>query len=598
MTLPIFLTLALLAGVVVSFSLEKIPVDITTLFLLCALVLLKLLPLKEAFSGFSSEIVIVLGSIFVLSGALIKTGVMDSFGTAIQRIAGNSKTKVLLCLMPATSFVAAFMHNTTTTAVFLPAVLGLCKRTRISPGQILIPFAFASMMGGTCLLFSSSTNIAASGYMRSQGLAPIGLFEFLPVGLAVIAVGILYLLLFGPRLLPETGEGSFTEEYNIREYLSEVVVTPGSPLAGQAIRDLHMTALTVLAVNRGREAMYAAADTLLEEGDQLIVKASREGLLEVKRIRGLEIVPDLHLGSLGQLGKFGDMDLAGGGALKIVEAIVMPQSMLVGRTLRDVDFRRRFGLTVIAIHRRGQALPTKIRYLPLRVGDVLLLQGNALSFEKLSDGSVDLWVLEETAHHAAAPRQRLLAVGIFAASVAAAGSGWVPLPVALLLGALSTVVAKLITPEEAYKAIHWRLLILIAGMTAFGTVMASSGTAAYLAKLIVAWGTPLGVPYILLGFALLTMLLTQPMSNAAAALVVLPVAITTALQLHVQPRTFAIVVTLAASISYITPFEPSCLLVYGPGKYRFRDFIVVGAPLSLLLLVVVMVMVPFFWPLR
>jgi di/tricarboxylate transporter len=592
MTLSIFLVLTLLAGVVVSFSLEKIPVDITTLFLLCALVVLNLLPLKQAFAGFSSEIVIVLGSIFVLSGALIKTGVMDSFGTAIQRIAGNNKTRVLLCLMPATSFVAAFMHNTTTTAVFLPAVLGLSKRTRISPGQILIPFAFASMMGGTCMLFSSSVNIAASGYMRSRGLAPIGLFEFLPVGLVVIAVGIVYLLVLGPRLLPETTEGSFTEEYNIREYLSEVVVTPGSPLVGQSIRDLRMAALTVLAVQRGREAMYAEADTILAEGDQLIVKASREGLLEVKNIRGLEIVPDLHLGGLG------DLDLAGGGALKIVEAIVMPQSMLVGRTLRDVDFRRRFGLTVIAIHRRGQALPTKIRYLPLRVGDVLLLQGNALSFDKLSDSAVDLWVLEETAHHPAHPRQRLTAVGIFAAAVAAAGTGWVPLPIALLLGALGTVVAKLITPEEAYKAIHWRLLILIAGMTAFGTVMESSGTAAYLARQIVAWGLPLGVPYILLGFALLTMLLTQPMSNAAAALVVLPVAITTAMQLHVQPRTFAIVVTLTASISYITPFEPSCLLVYGPGKYRFRDFLVVGAPLSLLLLVVLMLMVPFFWPLR
>jgi di/tricarboxylate transporter len=589
MTLSIFLVLALLVIVVVSFSLEKIPVDITTLFLLCALVLLKLLPLKEAFAGFSSEIVIVLGSIFVLSGALIKTGVMDSFGTAIQRIAGTSKTKILLCLLPATSFIAAFMHNTTTTAVFLPAVLGLSKRTRISPGQILIPFAFASMMGGTCMVFSSSTNIAASSYMRSQGLAPIGLFEFLPVGLAVIAVGIVYLLLLGPRLLPETGEGSFTEEYNIREYLSEVVVTPGSPLAGQAIRQLHMTALTVLAVHRGREVMYAEADTVLAEGDQLIVKASREGLLEVKRTRGLEIVPDLHLG---------DLDLAGRGIFKIVEAIVMPQSMLVGRTLRDLDFRRRFGLTVIAVHRRGQALPTKIRFLPLKVGDVLLLQGNAESFDKLSDGAVDLWVLEETAHHPGHPRQRLLAIGIFALAVAASGTGWVSLPIALLLGALATVVCKLISPEEAYKSIHWRLLILIAGMTAFGTVMQTSGTAAYLAKLIVTWGTPLGVPYILVGFAILTMILTQPMSNAAAALVVLPVAITAARQLHVDPRTFAVVVTLAASLSYITPFEPSCLLVYGPGKYRFRDFLVVGTPLSLLLLVVLMVMAPFFWPLR
>ena len=589
MTLPIFLVLALLVAVVVSFSLEKIPVDITTLLLLCALVLLRLLPWKEAFAGFSSEIVIVLGSIFVLSGALIKTGVMESFGRTIQRFAGASKTRVLLCLLPATSFVAAFMHNTTTTAVFLPAVLGLCRRTRIRPGQILMPFAFASMMGGTCMLFSSSTNIAASGYMRSQGLQPIGLFEFLPVGLAVIAVGIVYLLVAGPRLLPETGEGSLAEEYNIREYLSELLVTPGSPLAGQPIRNLRMGALTVLAVHRGREVFYAEADTILAEGDQLIVKASREGLLEVKEVRGLEIVPAVPQGAL---------DRALGGTLKLVEAIVMPTSRLVGRTLRDLDFRHRFGLTVIAVHRRGQALPTKIRYLPLKVGDVLLLQGNVLSFEKLEEGALDLWILEETAHHPAHPKQRRLAVGIFALAVAVSATDWVPLSVALLLGALATVLCKLISPEEAYKAIHWRLLILIAGMTAFGTVMQTSGTAAYLAKLIVTAGTPLGVPYILVGFALLTMLLTQPMSNAAAALVVLPVAISTALALHVQPRTFAIVVTLAASISYITPFEPSCLLVYGPGKYRFRDFLVVGAPLSFLLLLVLLVMVPFFWPLR
>jgi di/tricarboxylate transporter len=254
-------------------------------------------------------------------------------------------------------------------------------------------------------------------------------------------------------------------------------------------------------------------------------------------------------------------------------------------------------VTVIAVHRRGHALPTKIRNLALRVGDVLLLQGLAENVDNLSDG-VDLWVLQETAHHAAPPRQRLFAVAIFAVAVAAAALDWVPLPVALLLGALLTIVGKLISAEEAYKSIHWRLVILIAGMTSFGTVMKSSGTAAYLAQRIVAWGTPLGVPFILLGFALLTMLLTQPMSNAAAALVVLPVALTTAAQLHVQPRTFGIVVTLAASISYITPFEPSCLLVYGPGKYRFRDFLVVGAPLSLLLLVVLMVMVPLLWPLR
>src|ERR1700730_473230 len=225
MTLEIFLVLALLAAVVVSFSLEKGPVDITTILLLCALVLLRLLPLREAFAGFSSDIVIVLASIFVLSGALIKTGVMDSFGAAIHRLAGGNRTRVLLCLMPATAFVAAFIHNTTTTAVFLPAVLGICKKSRLNPSQILIPFAFASMMGGTCTLLASSTTIAASGYMASAGLRPIGLFEFLPFGLAVIGTGILYMVAIGVRFLPRRAEGSLTDSYHVREYLSEVMVT-------------------------------------------------------------------------------------------------------------------------------------------------------------------------------------------------------------------------------------------------------------------------------------------------------------------------------------------------------------------------------------
>ncbi len=590
MTLPIFLVLALLVTVVICFALEKISVDIITLLLLCALVLLRLLPIREAFAGFSSDIVIVLAALFVLSGALIKTGVMDNFGSAIARIAGPSRTRVLLVLMPATACIAAFLHNTTTTAVFLPAVLGLCRKSRLSPSQVLIPFAFASMMGGTCTLLASSTTIAASGYMASAGLRPIGLFEFLPFGLAVIGTGILYMVAIGARFLPRRAEGSLTDSYEVREYLSEVMVTGRSPLAGRTMRELRLSAmgLTVLAIHRGDQTLYPGTGVSLEAGDLLIVKARREALLEVKQTEGMEIVPDLHLG---------DQDLVGG-TVKIAEAIVMPQSQLIGRTLRELNFRHRYGLTVIAVHRRGHAFPTKIGTLSLRVGDVLLLQGDADRFADLGN-SLDVWVLEQTEHYAGArrSRQRLLAVGLFAVAVGAAGTGVLPLAVAFLLAALAAILLGLISTEEAYKSIHWRLIILIAGMTSFGAAMKSSGAAAYLANLIVHWGAPLGVPYILLGFAVLTMLLSQPMSNAAAALVVLPVALSTAAALHVQPRTFGIVVTLAASISYITPFEPSCLLVYGPGKYRFRDFLIAGAPLSLLLLGVLMLLAPLLWPL-
>jgi di/tricarboxylate transporter len=589
MTLPIFLVLALLVTVVICFSLEKISVDIITLLLLCALVLLRLLPIREAFAGFSSDIVIVLAALFVLSGALIKTGVMENFGSAISKVAGTSRTRVLLVLMPATACIAAFLHNTTTTAVFLPAVLGLCKKSRLSPSQVLIPFAYASMMGGTCTLLASSTTIAASGYMASAGLRPIGLFEFLPFGLAVVATGILYMVAIGARFLPRRAEGSLTDSYHVREYLSEVVVTGRSPLAGRTMRELRLSAmgLTVLAIHRGDQTLYPGPGVSLAAGDLLIVKASREALLEVKQTEGMKIVPDLQLG---------DRDLVGG-TVKIAEAIIMPQSLLIGRTLRELDFRHRYGLTVIAVHRRGHAFPTKIGSLSLSVGDVLLLQGDAERFADLGN-SLDVWVLEQSEHYPARRRQRLMAVGLFAVAVGAAGIGAVPLAIAFLLAALAAILLKLISTEEAYKSIHWRLIILIAGMTSFGAAMKSSGAAAYLANLIVHWGAPLGVPYILLGFAVLTMLLSQPMSNAAAALVVLPVALSTAAALHVQPRTFGIVVTLAASISYITPFEPSCLLVYGPGKYRFRDFLIAGAPLSLLLLVVLMLLAPLLWPLR
>jgi di/tricarboxylate transporter len=588
-TLPIFLVLALLVIVAVCFSLERISVDVTTLLLLCALVLLGLLPIRQAFAGFSSDIVIILAALFVLSGALIKTGVMENFGSAISRVAGTSRTQVLLLLMPATAFIAAFIHNTTTTAVFLPAVLGLCKKSRLNPSQILIPFAFASMMGGTCTLLASSTTIAASGYLATAGMRPIGLFEFLPVGLAVVGTGILYMVLVGVRFLPQREEGSLTDSYNVREYLSEVMVTGAWPFADRSVRDLRLSdmGLTVLAIHRGNQTLYPGSGVSLAIGDLLIVKARREALLGVKQVEGMEIVPDLRLG---------DQDLIGG-TVKIAEAIIMPQSLLIGRTLRELDFRQRYRLTVIAVHRRGHALPTKIGSLSLRVGDVLLLQGDAERFADLGN-SLDVWVLEQTEHYPPRRRQRLLAVGLFALAVSAAGTGAVPLSIAFVLAALAAILLKLISAEEAYKYIHWRLIILIAGMTSFGAAMKSSGAAAYLADLIVHWGAPLGVPYIMLGFAVLTMLLSQPMSNAAAALVVLPVALSTAARLQVQPRTFGIVVTLAASISYLTPFEPSCLLVYGPGKYRFRDFLIAGAPLSLLLLLVLMLLVPLLWPLR
>jgi di/tricarboxylate transporter len=588
MTSSIFLVLTLLVAVVVVFSFEWVSVDLATLLLLAILVLSGTLTVEEAFSGFSNEIIVILAAIFVLSGALMKGGVLDHLSDTIHRFAGGSRNRVLLCVMPVTTFISSFMNNTTTTAVMMPAVLGLCRKSRLSPGKVLIPLAYASMLGGTCTLIGTSTNVAASGFLRSAGMAPFSMFEFLPVGAAICVVGILYVMLVGHRLLPDTRESGYEEQYSIREYLSEVVVTAGSPLAGQALRDsrLGQMGLQVRAVLRGGRRMDAEPALTLEEGDLLLVQTTREGLLQVKDTAGIEIKPDL---------KMDHLDLATD-TMKIAEAILMPQSSLVGRTIKELDFRRRFGVTVIAIYRSGHALATRIGGLPLRVGDVLLIQGRPERYRTLAD-SPDLLILQEIEHQPARRRKGLYAVGIFLVAVIASSFQWVPLPIAFLLAALAVIGTRLITMEEAYGLIDWRLLILIAGMTSFGLAMRKTGAAEYLAGLIVGWTGGLPVSMLLLAFGVLTILLTQPMSNAAAALVVLPVAIHTATKMGHDPRSFAVMVTLAASLSFITPFEPSCLIVYGPGRYRFRDFLVCGLPLTALVVVVLMILVPMIWPL-
>ncbi len=584
----ILLVFSFLALVVVLFFLEWLSIDIITLLLLIALVLSGILTPAEAFSGFATEIIMILGAVFVLSGALLETGVMDNLGNIIWRMAGGSRARIIVLVMLFTATISAFMNNTTTTAVFLPAVIAVCRRSQINPSQMLIPLAFASILGGTCSLIGTSTNVAASGVLERAGLGGFSLFEFSAVGIVATVVGILYMALFSHRLLPNVPEASFTEGYEMKQYLSEVVIPQASSLAGKRLRETQLSELgiTVLEVVRKKQKIYAGPDTQLAEEDVLVVNATRESLLSIKETSGIEIKADV---------KLGDVDLITT-TIKIVEAIVMPQSVLVGQTIKDINFRSRFGVTAMAIYRRGHSLADKLALLPLKVGDVLLLQGRIEQFDRLQ-GNPDLWVLEEMHHVPYRKRRGIYAVLAMGAAVALSGFGLMPISMAFLAAAVVVVIIKCITPEEAYDFIDWRMLILIGGMTSFGFAMEKTGAAEQAAAWIVHLLNPMGITVIMAGFALLTIALTQPMSNASAALVVLPIAITTAGQLGVNPRAFAIIVTLSASLSFITPLEPSCILVYGPGKYRFSHFIITGLPLTLLCLAIVLVLVPRIWPL-
>lgn len=588
MTLSIAFVLVLLLLAIALFATERISVDIITFLLLIALVVSGILKPAEAFAGFSDDIIIILGSIFVIGGALQETGVLDVLGARVLKLAGKSPNRLLLLLTGSTAAVSGFMNNTTVTAMFLPPVVALARRAKIAASKLLMPLAFASIMGGTCTLIGTSTNVAVSGYIRRVGMEPLGMFEIAPMGLLIVTAGIVYLMTIGQRLLPEHADASLTAHYAMREYVSEIIVLPNSPLIGQKSydSDLNILEFRILKIIRAGREIWPGRNILINEGDTLLVEGKADTLMKVKKIEGIEIKPEFSLG---------DLDLQGAD-LRIAEVLLTPQSELPGRTLREANFRQYYGLTALAIRRHGQALREQVGNIILRVGDLLLVQGEAARVDGLRShpGLSLLTELTEPAYH---PRKGLISVLAFATAILVSALGWVPLSIAFLSAAVLTILVRCISVERAYEFVDWRLLILIGGMTAFGTAMENTGAATYLAGVIVNWFQPLGVLGILGGFFLLTIFLTQPMSNAAAALVVLPVAVRAAQQLGANERTFAIGIMLAASVSFITPFEPSCILVYGPGKYRFIDFVKVGLGLTILLMAVVLLSLQLFWPL-
>ena len=585
--MQIALVLGLLAAAVACFATEALAVDVVTLLLLVALVGAGILSPDEAFAGFASENLVILGSLFVCCGALQRTGFVDALGARLAALARGGPRALLLVSSALVAAVSAFINNTTATAIFVNPVIGAARRTGTSPSRLLLPLAYASILGGTCTLIGTSTNIAVSGALARMGHAPVGLFELAPVGLAIVATGLVYLVLVAPRVLPDHPPEALAEAFALREYLSEVVVRKDSPLVGQRVfeSDLARMDFRVLRVVRGDTTYLPDAATRIAVGDVLVLEGSTSTLLAAQAKAGVDVRADR---------RFSDRDLATGGA-RLVEMLVMPHGELEGATMREVDFRERYGITVLAVSRHGAPIREGLADFRLRAGDLLLVQGPADQLAFLRRHR-DLWVVEELPD-SLLPRRGLLVAASFVAAVVAGGSGALPVSIAFLAAALVAVLSRAITIDEAYDAIDWQVLILIGGMTAVGLALEKTGGAALLADGILSWLAPMGTLAVLAGFCGCTVALTQPMSNAAAALVVLPVAMRAATTLGADPRTFGIAVMLAASVSLVTPLEPSCLLVYGTGKYRPRDFVRLGGPLTLLLLVLILALVPWRWPL-
>jgi di/tricarboxylate transporter len=483
------------------------------------------------------------------------------------------------------------MKNTTTTAMFLPVVLGIAARRNISPSKLLMPLAFGAILGGTCTLIGTSTNLAVSGALPRYGIQPFTMFELTRVGVVIVGVGMLYMLLLGLRLLPRRkSAASLTEQYHVRQYITEVIVLDGSPLIDKSLAEARIgdeLDLTVLGILRGTEQDRIAPHPRerIKADDLLLVQGRVEDILKVKSEAGIEIKSDFELNDTYLEGK--DTEL--------VEAMVPRGSDFIGRTLKRLDFRRRHGVVVLAINRHGIDLLSKISRVRLRFGDVLLIQGDRERVEALAaEGQVLL--LEEVSEKNPRPEKRrwaLLAFGVF---LFFSLTHLVPLSIAVLFGVMILLATQSVRMSEVYEIIDWRLLILIACMMSFGVAMETTRADQYLADFIVRGTGHYGPLAVLAGFFLMTVALTQPMSNQAAALVMLPISVKTALALGLNPRTFAVTVTYAASCSFLTPLEPACVLVYTPGRYRFVDFLKVGSLLTIAVFAIVIWLVPVFWP--
>lgn len=593
---PIAITLILLGVAIVLFATERIPVDIVGLLLVMALVLTGVLTVQEGVAGFGNDIIITIGGLFVLVGGLAKTGLVDLIGRRMHKLAGNNEFLLTALIMIFAAISASVLKNTTTTAMLLPVVMGLAAKASIPPSKLLMPLAFGAILGGSCTLIGTSTNLAVSGTIVRYGQDPFSMFELAPVGIVAVGAGMLYMLTFGRRLLPShEGGGSLTEQYKMREYISELIVLPDSPLEGKTLGEANLSEqldLNVLGIIRTGEKINAPrASERIRRRDSLIVEGVLPDILRVKDEAGLEIKPDFLLSD----------DELEGDSVELFEVLVLRDSRLAGRTLKSLSFRERYNLSVLAINRHGHTFVSKLSHVVLNFGDVLLVQGRRPGVDLLV-ADEDVLVLEELSTSANTRfEKRRWAIAAFALFLALSLTKVVvgieiPLAVAVLAGVMVLLVTRTVRHREMYSLINYRVLVLIACMMSFGVAMEKTGADKYLASMIIDQVGHLGPTAVLAGFFLLTVALTQPMSNQAAALVVLPVAVQSAAAMGINPRTFIIGITYAASFSFITPLEPACVLVYTPGRYRFFDFVKIGSILTIIVFAVDIILVPIFWP--
>lgn len=590
-SLSLWFVAALLLWVLYAFVREKWSPDIVVAIAVAALLVTELLTPHEVLSVLSNSAPVTIACMFVLSAALERTGCIDALGNWLGDLVGDSPTRVLAGLMLTALAVSAFLNNTPVVAILTPVAIALAKRAHSSPSKLLIPLSYATVLGGMLSMIGTSTNILVDGVARKAGLEPFGMFEITPAALAFCGVGFVYLMLFSHRLLPDRETLSRQLRPNVeRTFMSELLVPHDSPVIGKTLGEAHLnggSGLQVLKIFRGDEQLsepghatvLAAGDLLLLHGHvKDVVDLRQNGHLAFNRGEDFETVVD-H-----------DVILA--------EAIVGRNSRYSHRPMRDLDLTARYGINVLAVHRQDENVQSNLDDFQLQFGDVMLVEGTPAQIRRFAENG-DLISLNAVQERAYRRDKAPIAILATLAVVILSAFSFMPIEGLAIIAGAVVLGTRCLDVEDAYKAVDWKVLSLIFGMLAISIAMDKVGLVDLVVNHTMA-ALPDASPLLMLGFVyLLTTILTEILSNNAVAVLVTPLAIGIAQSLGLDPRPFVVAVMFAASVSFATPIGyQTNTFVYNAGGYRFSDFLRIGIPLNILMMIVAMLVLPLVWPLH
>ncbi|AEC20810.1 sodium (Na+) symporter [Pusillimonas sp. T7-7] len=587
MTIDIVIVLVIALVAVILFATEKLRIDAVALLVLSSLALTGLVDTGEALSGFSNAATITVAAMFVLAAGLQNSGALSGIGNLLS--SAKSPLQFLIILFAVLAAIAPFVNNTAVVAVFLPIVMAATASIGMSASKALIPLSYVSQMAGVCTLVGTSTNLLVNAMARDLGHPGFSMFEFTPLGVICLVAGCLYLLTIGRWLLPEARNPELVEHYELGKYITELRVMPESSLIGTSVGEAKLGeefGVYVLELLRGNQKVWSPRSQTLEEGDVLLARGDWSQLDELRKDAGLEMNAEFKL----KQRSFEEVEQV------LAEVMISPQSRLIGSTLGMLDPGWHHDTTSLGIHRRGQVLREELRHVRLQVGDILLMLLPESGMAALRKDT-NVIVLSERQPEKPGSWRAPFALITMALVIGVSAIGWAPIAVTSLIGAVAMTLAGCLDAEDVYDAIDWRIIILMGGLLPLGIAMSQTGAAQFLVENTIGLVSSFGPGVVLAVLYLMALLLTEFMSNAAAAVLLTPIGMSTAKMLDVDATPFLIAVTFAASTSFTTPVGyQTNTMVYGAGGYRFSDFVKVGLPLNLIFWVLGVIFIPIFWP--